>query len=75
MPLLNFIRLKAAGGTLDGIFEEIPIIMRNSQLTRALLVELQTDASDKFDSLDLSTHGFLEKNVRFLMDCVDDLSG
>jgi len=57
------------------IFEEIPIRIHNSLLSSALLYELQeAGAESDFEKLDLSTNPFLEKNLEFLVECLDDLS-
>ena len=55
----------------------VPIILiRNSHLVNALLCEIEeeTATETKYNFLDLSTSSFLEKNLRLLMDSVDDLS-
>jgi translation initiation factor 3 subunit H len=54
------------------IFEEVPIVLVNPGLGRALVSELQTDTT--FDCLDLSTNPYLEKHLEFLCSWVDDLS-
>jgi len=60
----------------ENIFEEIPVVLKNSHLVNALLCELsdKTRKEQKFNSLDLGTSSILEKNMRQLMDCVDEVS-
>jgi translation initiation factor 3 subunit H len=62
--------------TSADIFREIPIRITNSALVRALLIDF--DNSNRlncdFDRLNLTTNPFLEKNLEFLIDCIDDLS-
>ena len=75
----------------DNILEEIPVVIHNTHLLRALLVELEADLEQQPEvavccallcltvrqarsRLDLPTHTFLEKNIQYLMDCVEDLS-
>lgn len=64
-----------AGVTADEIFEELPIQVRNSNLIRAFL--LQMDSEPK-RSLDLdsgaTSNEFLEKNLECLIDSIDDLA-
>jgi len=60
------------------IFEEINIVIRNSNLINACLYELQDSRllelnSPQFDILDLSTNTFLEKNLEALIDSIDEL--
>merc|ERR1712146_150914 len=60
------------------IFQELPVRVRNSQLSQALLLELQDEcrinanAAD-FSRLELHTNPFLEKQLQLLIECVDDL--
>jgi len=63
--------------SFQDIFEEIPIKIHNSLLVNGFLGELQEKkiAEDSFDRLDLSTNPFLEKNLDFLGECLDDLAG
>jgi len=60
----------------SGIFEEVPIRIHNSHVFRALLHELaeKDDLDCDFDRLDLGTNPFLEKNLQFLIEQVDELS-
>merc|ERR1711871_1313416 len=64
-----------AGVCAEDIFEELPIQVRNSNLIRAFL--LQMDSEPK-RSLDLdsgaTSSAFLEKNLECLIDSMDDLA-
>jgi translation initiation factor 3 subunit H len=58
------------------IFEEIPISISNSTLHSVLMQEIESDAAANqadFDRLVLSTNPYLEKNLEFLSECLDDL--
>jgi len=68
--------LTKANLSFNDIFEEIPIRITNSLLTQALLLELEESKTMDcdFDKLDLSTNPFLERNLEFLTDSLDDLS-
>jgi len=61
------------------IFEEIPIVIRNSHLVNACLYEFEDSklidksTSSPLDVLDLSTNPFLEKNLESLIDSIDYL--
>jgi len=62
--------------TFENIFEEIPITIHNSQLVNAFLYDLQEQAiveSCDFDRLDLSTNSFLERNLEYMIDSMDEL--
>jgi len=67
--------LTKAGVSYNDIFEEIPIRIHNSLLIKALLTELSEDSTieSDFEKLNLSTNPFLEKNLEFLIECLDDL--
>ncbi|KAJ6401258.1 hypothetical protein OIU84_016633 [Salix udensis] len=59
------------------IFEEIPIKVSNSALISAFMTELEDDTpvtQCDYDRLQLSTSPYLERNVEFLIECMDDLS-
>lgn len=59
------------------IFEEIPVKISNSALVSSLMTELEPEAPATqcdFDRLVLSTNPFMEKNLEFLIECMDDLS-
>jgi hypothetical protein len=57
------------------VLAEVPMTIRTSQLSRALLEDLRVDLkqNETFDHLELSTHVVLEKNVRLIMDRIDEL--
>jgi len=65
-----------AGLTFSDIFEQIPIKIHNSYLINALLYDMKdSDATcAHFERLNLSTNPFLEKNLEFLTECLDDLA-
>jgi len=67
--------LTKAAVTYNDIFEEIPVKIHNSSLITAFLCELEDQGSmeSDFDRLDLSTNPFLERNLEFLIECLDDL--
>jgi len=56
------------------IFEEIPIRLRTSGLGEAFLYQLESHpkVQDQFESLDLSTNDFLQKNLEGLLYCLTD---
>lgn len=59
------------------IFEELPVRVANSLLVSTLMGELESDApatQADVDRLSLSTNPFLEKNLEFLIECMDDLA-
>merc|ERR1719433_552434 len=60
----------------DTLFEEVPIVVKNSHLMNELLLELSeqipVEAGSQF--LDLGTADVLEEQLKFLMDTVDDLN-
>ncbi|KAK9991349.1 hypothetical protein SO802_026334 [Lithocarpus litseifolius] len=59
------------------IFEEIPIKVSNSALISAFMTELEADTpvtQCDYDRLQLSSNPFLERNMEFLIECMDDLS-
>jgi len=68
--------LTKSGLSFNDIFEELPIKIHNSHLINGLLMELEENnvTPCDFDRLDLSTNPFLEKNLEFLIECIDDLS-
>jgi len=69
----NICKLKVSHDTL---FEEVPIVIKNSHLMNELLLELSeqipVEAGSQF--LDLGTADVLEEQLKFLMDTVDDLN-
>ncbi|XP_076463227.1 eukaryotic translation initiation factor 3 subunit H-B-like [Babylonia areolata] len=62
--------------SFENMFEEIPVVLKNSHLVNVLLCELAetTKRDHKFNFLDLGTSAVLEKNLRQLMECVDDVA-
>ncbi|XWS13289.1 hypothetical protein CRYUN_Cryun36dG0024700 [Craigia yunnanensis] len=59
------------------IFEEIPIKVSNSALISAFMTELESDTpitQCDYDCLQLSTNPYMERNMEFLIECMDDLS-
>lgn len=68
--------IKQQGLSFETMFEEVPVIIRNSNLVNALMCEIDELApgENKYSFLDLATNSFLEKNLRLLMDCVDDMN-
>jgi len=68
--------IKAGGLSFDAMFEEVPVVIKNSHLVNTMLCEVEemTPSNDKYSFLDLATGSVLEKNVRLLMGCVDELS-
>lgn len=68
-------KLAKSGLSFEAMFEEIPLVIRNSSLVNSLLCEIEVlsphTQTDNF--LSLSTGSYLEKNVRLLMATVDEL--
>eukprot|EP00245_Coleochaete_scutata_P016900 TRINITY_DN8078_c0_g1_i1.p1 TRINITY_DN8078_c0_g1~~TRINITY_DN8078_c0_g1_i1.p1 ORF type:complete len:340 (-),score=78.77 TRINITY_DN8078_c0_g1_i1:576-1595(-) len=70
-------KLREVNLSWQGIFEEIPVKIANSTLVSALMNGLEKDdpvTQCDFDRFGLSTHPFMEKNLEFLIECMDDLS-
>ncbi|CAF3232428.1 unnamed protein product [Rotaria socialis] len=68
---------KLASLNFETLFEELPVVFKNSHLVNSLLCEIdeQTRLSSKSNSfLDLGTNGNLERQLRSLIDCVDEFS-
>lgn len=67
--------LTKANVSYDDIFEEVPIKIHNSSLVNTLLFELDElgTVEPDFELLDLSSNSYLEKNMEFLIDCLDEL--
>jgi len=64
-----------AGVCADDIFEELPIQVRNSNLIRAFLLQLDTELPKRSAGEDSATaNPFLEKNLECMIDSIDDLS-
>ncbi|KAJ8306310.1 hypothetical protein KUTeg_016855 [Tegillarca granosa] len=68
--------LRSSEMSFSRMFEEIPIVLKTSHLANSLLCELEgaTGSEPKYNFLDLATSSMLEKNLRQLMDCVDDVA-
>jgi len=68
--------VKGVGISFDTMFEEVPIVIKNSHLCNVLCCELEEKApsDNKYHFLDLATDSVLEKNLQLLMECVDELS-
>jgi len=68
--------LDNANITFNHIFEEIPIHIHNSQLINALLYDMEGSdtLSAHFERLSLGFAPFLEKNLEFLAESLDDLA-
>ncbi|CAN6462761.1 unnamed protein product [Victoria cruziana] len=74
---LNGEKLREKNLTWVDIFEEIPIKVSNSALISAFMSELEPEAPVSqcdYDRLALSTNPFMERNLEFLIECMDDLS-
>ncbi|KAG2467045.1 EIF3H factor, partial [Polypterus senegalus] len=68
--------LKKASIAYENMFEEVPIIIKNSHLINVLMWELEekSGVSDKQELLNLSSSNHLEKSLQLLMDRVDDMT-
>ncbi|XP_026083467.1 eukaryotic translation initiation factor 3 subunit H-A-like [Carassius auratus] len=68
--------LKKACIGYEIMFEEVPIVIKNSHLINVLLLDLQekSTVADKHELLNLSSSNHLEKSLQLLMDRVDDMS-
>lgn len=70
--------LAGVNQTNGEVFQELPVKVRNSHLSSALLLELQDEcginanAAD-FERLELHTNPFLEKQLQLLIESIDDL--
>jgi len=67
--------IKQSGLGFEKMFEEVPVMIKNSHLINSLLCEveeLSPSTDNKYNFLDLSASAYLEKNMRLLMDSVDD---
>jgi len=62
--------------TFNDIFEEVPIRIHNPQLINALLYDMEGSdiLSAHFERLNLGFGPFLEKNLEFLAESLDDLA-
>ncbi|CAD5112401.1 DgyrCDS1622 [Dimorphilus gyrociliatus] len=68
--------LKKTGTSFDNMFEEVDIVIKTSNLTSALCCELGEimPSGNQYGFLDLGMGNLLEKKLKLLMDCVDELS-
>ncbi|XP_041101580.1 eukaryotic translation initiation factor 3 subunit H [Polyodon spathula] len=68
--------LKKANIGFENMFEEVPIVIKNSHLINVLMWEMEQKSavSDKQELLSLSSSNHLEKSLQLLMDRVDDMS-
>ncbi|KAK4749095.1 hypothetical protein SAY87_026544 [Trapa incisa] len=69
-------KLRAKNMSWVDIFEEIPIKVSNSALISAFMAELEGDSpvtQCDYDRLQLSSGPFVERNMDFLIKCMDDL--
>jgi len=61
--------------SFENVFKEVKVLIRTSHMARALLYELEDQTlRKKQEQLDISSSSFLERNVRSMMDCVDELA-
>eukprot|EP00967_Tisochrysis_lutea_P135212 scaffold239590_cov28-Tisochrysis_lutea.AAC.2 len=70
--------LAEANLATSDVFQELPIKVRNSHMSSALLLELQDECGIKanaadFQRLELHTNPFLEKQMQLLIECTDDM--
>ncbi|XP_027031797.1 eukaryotic translation initiation factor 3 subunit H-B isoform X1 [Tachysurus fulvidraco] len=67
--------LKKANVGYEKMFEEVPIVIKNSHLINVLLWDLEdkTAEVEKHELLSLSSSSHLEKSLQMLMDRVDDM--
>merc|ERR1712086_523935 len=63
-----------AGVCAEDIFEELPIKVRNSNLIRAFLLQLDEEMPQRSGAVENTSNHFLEKNLECLIDSIDDLS-
>ncbi|XP_064484357.1 eukaryotic translation initiation factor 3 subunit H-like [Ornithodoros turicata] len=67
---------KSSRCSFETIFEEIPVVIRNSHLANIMLCELEEyvppDVGRQF--FDMSTAFFLEKNLQAMMECTDSVN-
>lgn len=75
-PALTMEKLREAGVSWKDVFEEIPIMVKNSNLAVALTASVESDKpidQRDADQLNVSVRPLLEKNLDFLNDCLDDI--
>lgn len=63
----------------DTLFQEVPIVVKNSHLVNELLLELSEETADHTDHfgasfLDLGCANVLEEQLKYLMETVDELN-
>ncbi|KAF3822712.1 hypothetical protein GH733_008086 [Mirounga leonina] len=68
--------LKKGNITFEHMFEEVPIVIKNSHLINVLMWELEKKSAvaDKHELLSLASSNHLGKNLQLLMDRVDEMS-
>jgi len=69
--------LLKTGLSFNDIVEEIPIVMHNSHYVNAFLHELEDSkplSGLDFERLDLASNPFLERNLDYLIEYIDDLA-
>jgi translation initiation factor 3 subunit H len=68
--------VKKAGLSFEHMFEEVPIVIKNSHLINALCCEVEESkpTDNPYNYLDLATSSMLEKNVKSLIESVDEMS-
>uniref|UniRef100_A0A670K4F5 Eukaryotic translation initiation factor 3 subunit H n=2 Tax=Podarcis muralis TaxID=64176 RepID=A0A670K4F5_PODMU len=68
--------LKKANIAFENMFEEVPIIIKNSYLINVLLWELEkkSGVADRHELLSLASNNHLGKSLQLLMDRVDEMS-
>ncbi|KAG1654559.1 Eukaryotic translation initiation factor 3 subunit H [Nymphon striatum] len=69
-------RLKSVNLDFKNMFEEIKVVIRNSHLINSLLCEISETIPEEqgFHFFDLATSTVMEKNLRALMDCVEEMN-
>jgi len=67
--------LSSRGLNFDNLFEEIPVVIKNSNLMNTLVCEIEDkcDLVEKESFLSLATGSYLEKSVHLLIEGVDEL--
>ncbi|KAF4015999.1 hypothetical protein G4228_008334 [Cervus hanglu yarkandensis] len=68
--------LKKGNITFEHMFEEVPIVIKNSHLINVLMWELEKKSAvaDKHELLSLASSNHLGKTLQLLMDRVDEMS-
>ncbi|KAI0209594.1 Eukaryotic translation initiation factor 3 subunit H [Lamellibrachia satsuma] len=68
--------MKKSGVSFEKLFDEVPVIIKNSHLINATLCELDDVApnQNKYNYLDLATSSVLEKNLHMMIDSIDYLN-